>query len=115
MTLAGRRRFITTAALLAAWCFCLLSFTQLRHPFPVPSATTFVGPHQSLSRYAPEEVSPRGAKLPAHYAVGLIPMVLASPHGLTPRAMTRVTPGAIESWLIHQRTSPPPPDNSDPA
>lgn len=115
MTLARRSRLITMATLLVAGCFCLLSFAQLPHSLRSPSATAFASPHQSLTCHASEEVSPRAAKLPAPSAVGLIPIVLVSPHALIPRSMMRVTPGAIESWLTHRRTSPPPPDNPDPA
>lgn len=114
MTLARRRRLIATAALLMAGCFCLLSFAQLPHSFRSPSQAAVAVPHHSLSCHAPEEVSPRGAKLPAPYAVGLVPIVLASPHDLVPRARVHISPGAIESWLIRRRTAPAPPDNSDP-
>lgn len=115
MSLARPSRLITMATLLVAGCFCLASFAQLPHPWRSPSAAALAGPHQNLLCHASEEVSPRAARLPVPFAVGLIPIVLASPHALIPRSMTRVTPGAIESWLILRRTSPAPPDHSEPA
>ena len=113
MTRARPRRFITTAALLVAGCFCIFSFAQLPRSAHSPSVATFAAPHQTLSCHATQEVSPRGAKLPAHYAVGVTPISLMSPPALTPRTTMRVNPGAIEGWLIHRRTSPPPADNPE--
>lgn len=112
MSLTRQSRFIVTTGLIVAGCFCLLSFAPLPRPLDSHSSPAIGAPHQNLSCHAPEEVSPGGTKLPAPYAVGLTPVSIESPHALEPRAMARVLPGAIESWLIRQRTTPPSPDNS---
>jgi hypothetical protein len=114
----SNRLIDTTALLVMAVSFCLLSMAQVARPLRsvrFSPATALARQHRQLTRHALQEVGPRSAQPHAPEATGLLHVVPIATGYALPRTTVFVPLWPIENWPAHRRVSSASADTPDPA